>query len=35
MQPTIDGEQERLIGEVNDRQKESFLGGALATLFQL
>ena len=35
VQPMIDGEQVRLIGEVNDRQKESFLGGALALLFPI
>ena len=31
----INGEQVRLIREVNDRQKESFLGGALALLFSI
>ncbi len=35
LQPMIDGERVRLIGEVNDRQKESFLGGALAMLFPI
>ena len=35
LQPMIDGEQVRLIGEVNDSQKESFLGGALALLFPI
>ena len=35
LQPMMDGEQVRLIGEVNDRQKESFLGGALALLFPI
>jgi glycosyltransferase involved in cell wall biosynthesis len=35
LQPMIDGEQVRLIGEVNDRQKEGFLGGALAMLFPI
>jgi glycosyltransferase involved in cell wall biosynthesis len=31
----IDGEQAQLIGAVNDSQKESFLGGALALLFPI
>jgi glycosyltransferase involved in cell wall biosynthesis len=35
LQPMIDGEQVQLIGEVNDSQKESFLGGALALPFPI
>jgi len=31
----IDGEQVRLIGEVNDETKERFLGGAAALLFPI
>lgn len=35
LEPHIDGEEVRLIGEVNDRTKQPFLAGAAAPLFRL
>src|SRR5262249_14667209 len=35
LEPLIDGEQIRLIGEVNDRAKEQFLANAAALLFPI
>jgi glycosyltransferase involved in cell wall biosynthesis len=35
LEPTIDGKQIQLIGEVNDRTKENFLAGAAALLFPI
>jgi glycosyltransferase involved in cell wall biosynthesis len=35
LEPQIDGDQIRLIGEVNDAAKEEFLGGAMALLFPI
>lgn len=35
LEPQIDGEQIMLIGEVDDRAKEDFLGGAAALLFPI
>jgi hypothetical protein len=35
IEPQVDGEQVRLIGEVNDRAKQGFLAGAAALLFPM
>lgn len=35
LEPMIDGTKVRLVGEVNDREKEGFLGGAMALLFPI
>jgi glycosyltransferase involved in cell wall biosynthesis len=35
LEPSIDGDQTRLTGEVNERTKQEFLGGAVALLFPI
>jgi glycosyltransferase involved in cell wall biosynthesis len=35
LEPQIDGDQVRLVGEVNDEAKQKFLAGALALLFPI
>jgi glycosyltransferase involved in cell wall biosynthesis len=35
IQPLLDGDQTQFVGEVNERQKQDFLGNALAVLFPI